>query len=82
MDLGLSRLRLRLRRTKVVMPSTAKTAATPPITPLTIAPMFPFRTRCDGDDGDDGDDDGFVSPGSPLAFIIWAGTLRNYPSQD
>ena len=44
-------------------------AATPPITPATIPATFPFRFPCDADDGE------FVSPGTPLAFIVWTGTL-------
>jgi hypothetical protein len=52
---------------------TAKTAATTPITPPTIAPILPFRFPCDGE---------FVVPGGPEAFIVCAGTLRKYPSQE
>jgi hypothetical protein len=55
---------------KEVIVITAKTAATPPMTPAIIAPMFFFRF-CE-----------FVFPGSPSAFIVCGGTLRKYPSQE
>jgi hypothetical protein len=55
---------------------TAKTAATPPITPATIAPMFLFRFKLPCNDGE------FAFPGSPSALIVCAGTLRMYPSQE
>ncbi len=60
-DLGLDRLRR--RRKKEMMPITAKMAATPPMTPPSIAPVF---LLCDGE---------FVFPVVPLAFIVCTGTL-------
>jgi hypothetical protein len=77
-DVGLALLRR--RRTRVAILITAKKATAPPIPPPTIAPMFPFRFPCD-DELFDGE---FDSPGTgtPLAFIVWAGTLRKYLSQE
>lgn len=64
-DLGLARLRLRLRRNKkVTIPITANTAI-PPMTPPTIAGVFDFV----------GDDDSFVVT-VPLGFILSTGALR------
>ena len=64
-DLGLDRLRLRRRCTKVTIPITAKMAAIPPMMPPTIAPTFLFRCFGDG-----------KSNVAPFTFIVCAGTLR------
>jgi hypothetical protein len=69
-DLGLERLHLRRRCTKVTIPITAKMAATPPMEPPTIAPMFLFCFLGDGK---------FVVV--PLTVIVLLEALREGPSQ-
>ena len=70
-DLGLDRLRLRRRCTKVTHPIT-KMAAIPPMVPPTIAPASLFRCFGDGKS---------VVTDAPFAFIVCAGILR-CPSQE
>ena len=62
--------RRRRRRTKKVVPITETMAATPPMTPPTIAGVFDFV--CD-------DDSFFVT--IPLGFMLRTGILQESPSQ-